>query len=270
MRNLTRLGMLALAGLAVLALPGWAADNGAREGSQLGGPPPIAEAAVPEGVLLAEGFDDITNLPGWVQDNQSNPLGISDWFQGNDLVFPAQAGAPTSYIGANFNNTSGVGTISNWLLTPELPFPIGELRFWTRTATGSIWPDRLEVRASVNGASTNVGASEFDVGDFTTVLAEVNPTLAGGGYPEVWTEYVVGPVPLSGTGRIAFRYFVTNGGPSGANSNYIGIDTVSYEQGIVDTTSTLEIPTLGAVGLALLVVILALAALVAMRRRRTA
>jgi len=270
MRQRMLLGGVALAGLAIFSLPAQAADNGAREGSQLGGPPPVAAIAVPEGVLLAEGFDDITVLPGWVMNNQSNPIGVTDWFQGNDVVFPAQAGAPTAYIGANFNNTSGVGTISNWLLTPELPFPIGELRFWTRTATGSIWPDRLEVRASENGDSTNVGATEFDVGDFTTLLLEVNPTLVGGGYPEVWTEYVVGPVPLSGSGRIAFRYFVTSGGPSGANSNYIGIDTVSYEQGIVDTTSTLEIPTLGAVGLGLLVATLAIAAVVAMRRRRTA
>jgi hypothetical protein len=29
-------------------------------------------------------------------------------------------------------------------------------------------------------------------------------------------------------GRLAFRYFVENGGPSGTNSNYIGIDSVSY------------------------------------------
>jgi hypothetical protein len=30
------------------------------------------------------------------------------------------------------------------------------------------------------------------------------------------------------TGRLAFRYFVENGGPTGANSNYIGIDSVQF------------------------------------------
>jgi hypothetical protein len=30
-------------------------------------------------------------------------------------------------------------------------------------------------------------------------------------------------------GRIAFRYFVTGGGPTGANSNYIGIDSVYFD-----------------------------------------
>src|SRR5204862_6521990 len=34
--------------------------------------------------------------------------------------FPAQAGSSTSYIGANFNNTTGTNTISNWLLTPPV------------------------------------------------------------------------------------------------------------------------------------------------------
>ena len=33
--------------------------------------------------------------------------GSTNWFQGNNTVFPAQSGAPNSYIGANFNNTTG-------------------------------------------------------------------------------------------------------------------------------------------------------------------
>ncbi len=62
------------------------------------------------------------------------------------------------------------------------------------------------------------------------MLLEVNPTLAAGGYPEVWTQYTatLSGIPGGATGRIAWRYFVTDGGPSGANSNYIGIDTVEF------------------------------------------
>ena len=37
--------------------------------------------------VINEGFDDITNLPGWVMINHSQPLGMTDWFQGNDEVF---------------------------------------------------------------------------------------------------------------------------------------------------------------------------------------
>ena len=91
---------------------------------------------------------------------------------------PAQ---PTAYIGANYNNTGDLGTISNWMLTPEIALANGDtISFWTRTADGSIWPDRLEMRLSTAGASTNVGTTATSVGDFTTVLVEVNPTLAAG------------------------------------------------------------------------------------------
>jgi hypothetical protein len=182
---------------------------------------------------LSEGFDDITTLPGggWAMINNSSPLGVTGWFQGNPVVFPAHSGATNSYIGANFNNGAGVATLSNWLLTPVLTLKDGdELSFYTRTGAGSMWPDRLEVRMSTNGSSTDVGTTATSVGDFTALLHSVNPDLTVGGYPETWTQVTV---TLSGVGeptegRLALRYFVTNGGPSGSNSNYIGIDTLQY------------------------------------------
>jgi subtilisin family serine protease len=206
---------------------------------------PYAESAMaPASILLtgsnqlssswSEGFDDITLLPGlgWALINNSEPLGTTNWFQGNATVFPAHNGATNSYIGANFNNTAGVGTISNWLLTPEINFKNGDtFSFWTRVPTsGGSFPDRLEVRWSGNGSSTNVGTTATSVGDFTTLLLSVNPDLTSTGYPEVWTQYTVDFSGLTGptNGRIGFRYFVTNGGPSGSNSNYIGIDSFEY------------------------------------------
>ncbi|HEY1015364.1 MAG TPA: choice-of-anchor J domain-containing protein [Herpetosiphonaceae bacterium] len=176
---------------------------------------------------LNEGFDDILSLPGadWSQQNLSTPLGTTGWFQGNPLVFPAQAGAETdSYIGANFNNTTGgTGTISNWLLTPVQTLNNGTtLKFWTRIPDGDEFPDRLEIRLSTAGTSTNTA-------DFTTVLLTINPDLTTGVYPKVWTQFTATVSGLSAptTGRFAFRYFVTAAGPTGENSNYIGIDTVS-------------------------------------------
>jgi uncharacterized protein (TIGR03118 family) len=170
---------------------------------------------------------------GWVQTNHSTTIGTTNWFQGNTAVFTAQAGTPASYIGANFNNTTGTNTISNWLLTPPLTLqPGATMTFWTRTTTANPFPDRLQVRMSTNGASSNVGTTATDVGDFTTLLLDINPTYTVGGYPEVWTQMTVTvflpPGPPSVTGRLAFRYFVENGGPTGANSNYIGIDTFQY------------------------------------------
>lgn len=183
---------------------------------------------------FSEGFDDINLLPGlgWALINNSSPLGLTNWFQGNFTVFSSHAGAAGSYIGANFNNTSGVGTISNWLITPQIVMNDGDvITFWTRTATGTSWPDRLELRLSPNGNSTDVGALATDVGDFTTLLLSVNPTLIQNIYPEDWTEFTatLAGVGANVSGRLALRYFVTNGGPNGANSNYIGVDTFSYE-----------------------------------------
>ena len=188
------------------------------------------------GVGFEEGFDDITLLPGlgWALINNSAPLGTSGWFQGNLAVFPSHSGDPNSYIGANFNNTAGVGTISNWLLTPEITMNNGDVfSFYTRR-TGSIYQDRLHVRLSTSGDSIDVGTSATDVGDFDTLLLDINPTYAAGGYPSVWTQY---EITISGlteptSGRLALRYFVENGGSSGSNSDYIGIDTVEYAPGL--------------------------------------
>jgi hypothetical protein len=183
---------------------------------------------------FSEGFDDITTLPGagWALINRSAPVGTTSWFQASATApFPAHSGAPTSYIGANFNNTAGTGTISNWMLTPETALANGNtISFWTRVPAASSWPDRLEVRLSTNGASQDVGTTATSVGDFTTLLLSVNAGLTVGGYPEVWTQFTatISDLAAPTTGRIAFRYFVTGGGPSGNNSNYIGIDSFEY------------------------------------------
>jgi hypothetical protein len=205
----------------------------------------LAVAGTVAAQSFTEEFEDITLLAaqGWYFQNNSSPIGTLSWapsaeervtrdrgeFQGNTTVFTAYSGA--GYIADNYNATAGVGTISDWLLTPQVCFVDGDnLTFWTRTATGSSWPDRLQVRLSLAGASTNVGTGPEDVGDFTTLLQDVNPTLAVGGYPEVWTQFTatVTGAPTPTCGRFAFRYYVTGGGPSGNNSNYIGVDLVEF------------------------------------------
>ena len=182
---------------------------------------------------LTEQFNNITTLVpgGWFMQNNSSPVGTTGWFQGNPAVFPAQSGAANSYIGANFNNTTVSNTISDWLLTPPMTLQNGGvLIFWTRTVSSPSFPDRLQVRMSTNGTSQNVGSLATDVGDFTTLFLDINPTYAANGYPNIWTQYNVTLSGISGTqtGRLAFRYFVENGGPTGANSDYIGIDSVAY------------------------------------------
>jgi hypothetical protein len=184
--------------------------------------------------ILNEGFDDITTLvpSGWYMINMSNPIGGLSWFQGNGTVFNAYDGGANAYIGVNFNCTYPVGTISNWLMTPVYQIQNGDVLTFYTCAAGQTWPDRLQVLLSISGNSTNVGSDEFSVGDFTYLLLDINPGLAQYAYPETWTLYsaTVTGLPEAQEGRFAFRYFVTDGGISGNNSNYLGIDRVQFAE----------------------------------------
>jgi hypothetical protein len=188
-----------------------------------------------EAQTLSEGFDSVAGLAGagWVMTNNSNPAGTTSWFQGDTARFNSQAGANDAYVAANYNAGSGTATISLWLITPPLSLTNGgTLTFYTRVQTSPSYPDRMQVRMNTLN-TTNVGTLETDVGDFTSLLLDINPTLlltGTGSYPTAWTQFSVNLSGITGTvtGRIAFRYFVTNGGPSGANSEYIGLDTVNY------------------------------------------
>lgn len=186
---------------------------------------------------LVENFDNVSGLTGagWTFVNNSAPVGTTTWFQGNPAVFVSQAGASNSYMGANFEAATFGGNISLWALTPQVNLQNGgTFSFWTRTEAGAPAPDRLEVRVSLAGASANVGATATSVGDFTTVVVDVNPTQASGGYPSTWTQYTatLAGLPAGVTaGRIGFRYLVTDTATAG---DYIGIDSLSVSNGPPD------------------------------------
>lgn len=182
---------------------------------------------------LNEGFNNIANLPGWYMQNNSEPKGPASWFQGGPQAFAAHNGPANSYIAVNFQSVDEVGTISNWLVTPELTLVNdAEFSFWTRVPDQSYWPDRLELRLSTQGSSTDVGSSADSVGAFTRVLLSINENQEDSGYPQSWKQYsvILDGLPASGTtGRFAFRYHVTGGGSDLDNpANFVGIDTVRY------------------------------------------
>jgi hypothetical protein len=192
---------------------------------------------------ITEGFegitsDDPTPVPGWTGVNNSTGNATAyGWLSNLDYdpaTFPFEPHQGSECLIGSFENTDGdaTATISNWIITPLLKLENGAIiKFWTTTEAGSDYPDRLEVRLSTAGTSVNVGATPTSVGDFSGLLLSVNPNLTVGGYPEVWTEYTItlsGLPPAGTNGRVALRYFVTNGGFEGDNSYLIGIDQFSY------------------------------------------
>ena len=190
---------------------------------------------------IYEGFDKLPD--NWVIINHSEPLGTTIWYQGDPEAFDAHSGLPDSYIAADQSSTIGpVGIISDWYISPEVNIQNGSvISFWTQTIDVPVefeHPDRLELRMSTAGKSLIVGTTSSDVGDFTNLLLSVNPNLKYLTYPWLWTKF---SATISGlqepiTGRIAFRYWVTDAGIGGDNSWYIGVDDFTYEFGTLPLT----------------------------------
>ena len=208
----------------------------------------VSSVTLIQAQTFVENFDLYTNLAGrgWVMQNNSNPLGGTNWYQGLGIAaggpFDSFNGVDSSYIAANYNNTGGSifgsGKISNWLMSPVFNLRNGDtVKFYTMADPAEVRADRLQFRMSTNGASVNVGTTANSVGDFTTLLQDIDPTLAIGGYPIVWTQYTTTVSGLSApiSGRFAFRYFVSNAGYYGNNSDYIGIDNFVYSPYICRT-----------------------------------
>jgi hypothetical protein len=192
---------------------------------------------------FSDGFEGATlAASGWTTINRStSPSATGVWRLGtaitdanaNPVVLPYAGNqfAVVSYTSTT-STSATAATISNWLLSPLITgLNNGDtFSFFTTTTPGSAYADRMEVRLSTSGSSTNVGTTTTSTGDFSTLLLSINPNLTVPGYPESWTQYTV---TLSGLtapidGRVAFRYFVTQGGPAGNNSNIIGLDNFVY------------------------------------------
>ncbi|WP_395791477.1 IPTL-CTERM sorting domain-containing protein [Aquimonas sp.] len=204
-------------------------------------------------------------MAGWFGRNNASPAGTTCIFNPSDPApFVAQDGGATTYASMNFNSTTGSNPISTWLVSPRVNFGTGaQLSFYFRSAnvTGTNFADRIQVRLSTaaDTGTPDVGTAVTDVGTFTTLLADINPTLAqafvtcpaGGfvlGAPNsvingtvegAWCQVTINNaagIPTTGSGRIAFRHFIqTSAGPEGANSNFVGIDTFSFDEGVTGT-----------------------------------
>jgi len=174
---------------------------------------------------FTEGFENFTGA-GWTFSNQSNPLGDQSWSVYTGFSHTGASSLLVSYLAG-----SGDSTLSAWAELPVQTLHNGDtFSFWTEGPFNNVLADRLQVRLSTNGASSDTGSSEFDVGDFSTLLLDINPTLDMDVYPRAWTQFTVTISGLAAptSGRLAFRYFVVDGGPDGPNSDLIYIDDLAY------------------------------------------
>ncbi len=202
----------------------------------------------------SEEFDDVSKIgsKGWVIVNNTDKVGPEAWRQGRyestnkatfgtDYVvgFPAFSASksPNDFVSCDFYAGATIANMSVWLISPATKMKNGDqIVFYTRDAIdqGSFFlkdgTDRLQVRGNFTKATTNVGNDWTSVGDFSTLLLDINPTLSFGAYPTAWTKYTITLSGITGTisGRFAFRYYVQDGGPDGINAGEVGIDALSF------------------------------------------
>ena len=156
----------------------------------------------------------------------TGPQGLTaTWFQGNNTVFPSFNGPPTGYVAANYNVVTGANNIDSWLILPVTPVGAGDtLSFYERGPTGSTYPDSMRIMYSASGSTTPEG-TWVELGRFKNNITNV------------WTQHIYTAPAAGPTGRFALRYCVVNGGPSGTNSDYIGVDWIRvYGSGAGPTT----------------------------------
>lgn len=135
------------------------------------------------------------------------------------------------YTGFNYGSDVHGSTLSKWAISPPMYVKNGDvIRFRTRQrSTGCNNANRLEVRLSTHrDAAYSYGSADStlylpyganEVGNFTNLLATINPNqvkTGTGSYPNEWT---IQEVVITGLGtneyywgRIAFRYYVTDAG----------------------------------------------------------
>ena len=212
---------------------------------------------------FSEEFDTVSKsvAKGWVITNNTKPIGTIPWMQGfyyisqthksdgfgGALHYPSAGGfggnSPAdspAFSGSDFILTTSecghdTANCSNWLISPPVIIKNGvQVSFYTRTYDNpSIAADRLEVRINTQSSNADVGRDSNSTGGFTQVILDINPDylLSGdGSYPGKWTKYTatISGLTAARKSRVAFRYYVPNGGPLGINGLGIGIDKFQF------------------------------------------
>ena len=148
------------------------------------------------------------------------------WFQPTGTQFPAYEGPTTGYVAANYQGANGF-LIDQWLISPQVTVTAGDtLSFWHRSIDNNPFDDSIYVRLSTTGGIT---PGDFDITWGRYLVSETG-----------WARWT-GVFPVSGTIRFAIQYYHTNGGPSGAYSNYIGLDLLEVISAAAPTTARVQV-----------------------------
>ncbi|MBL1124533.1 MAG: hypothetical protein D8M26_16815, partial [Ignavibacteriae bacterium] len=183
----------------------------------------------PDNSVFLERFEGTFPPAGWDTANVDGGGTVPSWFLGNPLVFTALEG--NGYAASNFQGANGF-YIDQWLITPNVGVSnssvVDSLIFWLRAPDGSVWPDSLQILVSTTGNN---------ISDFTIVLDYIQAPVNG------WTRFSY-PLPNAANRYIAFRYLIYDGGPTGNNSNYLGLDLVEILRYTTSTTFQLTVSVL--------------------------
>ena len=144
--------------------------------------------------------------------------GISaTWFQGSTLLFNSYNGPSTGYVAANFQVVNGINNIDNWLVLPKKSVSANDsIVFYSRSPDGDTYADSVRVMYSAAGDSLPESS--------WTELGRFKVSISG------WQRKSFGAPSAGANARFAIRYNIVNGGPSGTNSDYIGIDALTLEK----------------------------------------
>lgn len=156
------------------------------------------------------GDNSVTGLQsrGWVILNEDGGGVTPPWFQGGSL-FLAFEGPDTGYVAANYNGANTNGVIDQWLISPAITVAPGDtLNFWARSPNSSAFDDSINIMYSSTAGITP--AAFVSLGRFLVDTTN-------------WQQFFIF-FNSSATMRFAIRYYLFDGGPSGARSNYIGLD----------------------------------------------
>jgi len=204
-------------------------------------PPPKPVDTVAITTTYTEEFEDFYAMQtkGWYlsEYSQIDTMGTTDWTPGiyggtktdtNFYGFFAYSYQSNfleyaySYVPAANSGTS----VSSWMLSPVLLVKNGDsISFYTRGDTTGKYTNRMQVLMDTLG-SVNIGHDVNSVGGYTSMLFDINPTQAAGGYPTTWKkyEYIFSGLTGSKRVRIGFRHYEFHP----VNARGIGIDLFKF------------------------------------------